>query len=109
MSSQTEWKYPKNANTQYQYREFNEQQQEEEFKKDELNTFMSGVRPRFEEALQQNEIMNVFYDDWTSLSSGTRARLRYVLNNTLLIICYSYFYFLRKYIRGVICSQKYFS
>lgn len=71
VSSQTELKYPKNANTQYEYRQFSEQKQEEEFKKESLNAFMTDVRPRFEEALQQNEIMNVFYDDWTSLSSGS--------------------------------------
>ncbi|XP_067929011.1 dynein axonemal intermediate chain 3-like [Watersipora subatra] len=69
VSSQTEWKYPKNANTQYEYRTFTEEQQAQELKKDHLNSFMTEVRPRFEEALQQNEIMNVFYDDWMSLSS----------------------------------------
>ncbi|KAF6028504.1 WDR63 [Bugula neritina] len=69
ISSQTEWKYPKNANTQYEYREFSEEQQKTEFEKQTLSSFMTEVRPRFEEALQQNEIMNVFFDDWTSLSN----------------------------------------
>lgn len=70
MSCQTDWKYPKNANTQYYYREFSEEQKEEELKKENLSSFMTDVRPRFEEALQQNEIMNVFFDDWNALSSG---------------------------------------
>jgi len=34
----------------------------------------TATRPKFEEALQQNEIMNVFYDDWMSLSSGKVER-----------------------------------
>lgn len=70
VASQTEWKYPKNANTQYHYREFSEKEQDEEFKKEELNAFMTSVKLRFDEALQQNEIMNVFYDDWTDLGTG---------------------------------------
>lgn len=70
MASQTEWKHPKNANTQYHYREFTVEQQNEEFAKEELNKFVESSRSKFEEALQQNEIMNVFYDDWNALSSG---------------------------------------
>lgn len=83
MASQTEWKHPKNANTQYKYREFTEEQQKEEFAKEELSKFVDSATTKFEEALQQNEIMNVFYDDWNALSSGgslyhnARYKLRY--------------------------------
>lgn len=77
IASQTEWKYPKNANTQYEYRAFSTEQQTTEMKTDNMNTFLTDVRPRFEEALQQNEIMNVFYDDWTSLSSGKSCVARF--------------------------------
>lgn len=87
VASQTEWKYPKNANTQYEYRAFSTYQQEAEMKKDNMNTFLADVRPRFEEALQQNEIMNVFYDDWTSLSSGIGSSIKIVLHRFILLSC----------------------
>ena len=44
--TQTEWKYPRNANTQYYPREYTEQEQEELGKSNEMGTFLTGVCPR---------------------------------------------------------------
>ena len=44
--TQTEWKYPRNANTQYYAREFSEAEQEEKFKSGDVSEFIGGVCPR---------------------------------------------------------------
>ncbi|XP_067892433.1 dynein axonemal intermediate chain 3 isoform X2 [Heterodontus francisci] len=67
-STQTEWTYPRNACTQYTPREFTQEDKDEILKSEALTTFVNSVALRFESALQQNEIMNVFYDDWRGLS-----------------------------------------
>ncbi|XP_077981205.1 dynein axonemal intermediate chain 3-like [Glandiceps talaboti] len=66
--SQTEWKHPRNASTQYVPREFTEQEKEELSTSKSLEVFITAVAPRFELALQQNEIMDVFFDDWKALA-----------------------------------------
>ncbi|XP_052258483.1 dynein axonemal intermediate chain 3-like isoform X6 [Dreissena polymorpha] len=68
--TQTEWKYPRNANTQYYPREFSQHEQQEILKKKQTGTFMDGVCPRFQLALQQNEIMDVFFNDWLNLGEA---------------------------------------
>ncbi|KAL8583506.1 hypothetical protein ACOMHN_056316 [Nucella lapillus] len=68
--TQTDWKYPRNANTQYYPREFSTQELEEIEKSDDLVEFVKKVEPRFQLALQQNAIMNVFYDDWVNLGDA---------------------------------------
>uniref|UniRef100_UPI00398E5900 dynein axonemal intermediate chain 3 n=1 Tax=Pristiophorus japonicus TaxID=55135 RepID=UPI00398E5900 len=67
-STQTTWKYPRNACTQYMPREFTEEDKDEMLKSKDLIDFLNSVAVRFEAALQQNEIMDVFYDDWKGLS-----------------------------------------
>ncbi|XP_067845904.1 dynein axonemal intermediate chain 3 [Heptranchias perlo] len=67
-STQTKWTYPRNACTQYASREFTMEEKDEFFKSEALNDFVNSVALRFESALQQNEIMDVFYDDWKGLS-----------------------------------------
>ncbi|XP_078417930.1 dynein axonemal intermediate chain 3 [Cetorhinus maximus] len=67
-STQTEWTYPRNACTQYTPSEFTQEEKDEILKSEALNTFINSVALRFELALQQNEIMDVFYDDWRGLS-----------------------------------------
>ncbi len=46
MASQTDWKYPRNANTQYYPREYTEAEKEEQLKSEELSKFMDSVFPR---------------------------------------------------------------
>ncbi|XP_064003990.1 dynein axonemal intermediate chain 3 [Pogoniulus pusillus] len=66
-STQTKWTYPKNAATQYFPRQLpNEEKESLSSKK--LKEFLTSVHLRMEIALQQNEIMNVFFDDWKALA-----------------------------------------
>ncbi|XP_072366415.1 dynein axonemal intermediate chain 3 [Scyliorhinus torazame] len=67
-STQTVWTYPRNACTQYTPSEFTQEEKDEILQSEALNTFINSVALRFEVALQQNEIMDVFYDDWRGLS-----------------------------------------
>ncbi|XP_076440866.1 dynein axonemal intermediate chain 3-like isoform X2 [Babylonia areolata] len=71
--TQTDWKYPRNANTQYYPREFSTQELEKVKESDDLADFIKKVEPRFQLALQQNAIMNVFYDDWVNLGDADDA------------------------------------
>ncbi|KXJ19255.1 WD repeat-containing protein 63 [Exaiptasia diaphana] len=66
--NQTEWRKPRNAVTQYEPREFSEEERETMKTSANLKSFVDKVTPRFELALQQNEIMNVFYDDYQGLN-----------------------------------------
>ena len=45
-SSQTDWRYPRNAATQYYPREFNEKEKEEHLKTSELANFVATSIPR---------------------------------------------------------------
>uniref|UniRef100_A0AAR2K6V8 WD repeat domain 63 n=1 Tax=Pygocentrus nattereri TaxID=42514 RepID=A0AAR2K6V8_PYGNA len=66
-STQTVWKYPRNTCTQYEPRELSEEEKENILQSDELRNFLSSVTGRFELAIQQNVIMDVFVDDWWAL------------------------------------------
>ncbi|KAM6455292.1 dynein axonemal intermediate chain 3 [Liasis olivaceus] len=66
--TQTKWTYPKNATTQYYPREFSENEKEVYLSSEALKNFIVSVALRVEVALQQNEIMNVFFDDWKALA-----------------------------------------
>ncbi|XP_040263855.1 dynein intermediate chain 3, axonemal [Bufo bufo] len=66
-STQTKWTYPRNACTQYAPREFTEEQKQEYLSSKSLKDFINSVSLRLEMALQQNEILNAFVDDWKSL------------------------------------------
>ncbi|KAG2461605.1 WDR63 protein, partial [Polypterus senegalus] len=66
-STQTKWKYPKNACTQYSAQEFSDEEKQKLFTSKSLKDFINSVSIRFEIALQQNEIMNAFIDDWKVL------------------------------------------
>uniref|UniRef100_A0A8C0IJA7 Dynein axonemal intermediate chain 3 n=1 Tax=Chelonoidis abingdonii TaxID=106734 RepID=A0A8C0IJA7_CHEAB len=65
MSTQTKWTYPRNAATQYFPREFSDEEKELCLSSEELKEFIISV---VEIALQQNEIMNAFFDDWKALA-----------------------------------------
>lgn len=71
--TQTTWKYPRNANTQYYPREFSAMELEQINQSEGLANFSKEVEPRFELALQQNAIMDVFYDDWVNLGEADDA------------------------------------
>jgi hypothetical protein len=67
-NAQTVWRYPKNASTQYEPRELDDEEAKKLIDTDKniLEMFKSTL-PLFESALQQNEIMNAFDDDWKLL------------------------------------------
>ncbi|XP_060058248.1 dynein axonemal intermediate chain 3 isoform X2 [Erinaceus europaeus] len=67
-STQTRWVYPKNATTQYYPREFSEEEKETIGQSKPLIDFLNNMSISVEIALQQNEIMNTFIDDWKSLA-----------------------------------------
>ncbi|XP_037682675.1 dynein intermediate chain 3, axonemal isoform X2 [Choloepus didactylus] len=68
ISTQTKWAYPKNAAIQYYPREFSEEEKETQGKSKNLTDFLNNVSVSVEIALQQNEIMNTFIDDWKHLA-----------------------------------------
>ncbi|XP_040843173.1 dynein intermediate chain 3, axonemal [Ochotona curzoniae] len=67
-STQTRWTYPKNAATQYHAREFSEEEKETFGQSKSLIDFLNNVSVSVEIALQQNEIMDTFIDDWRHLA-----------------------------------------
>ncbi|KAL9845931.1 dynein axonemal intermediate chain 3 isoform 2-T2 [Geothlypis trichas] len=68
VSTQTKWTYPKNASTQYYPRQLSDEEKAESLSSEMLKKFLTAVHLRVEIALQQNEIMNVFFDDWKALA-----------------------------------------
>ncbi|XP_034036690.1 WD repeat-containing protein 63 [Thalassophryne amazonica] len=66
-STQTERKSYNNMCTQYEARELNDEEREKILQYDSLKNFCKSVTPRFLYHLQQNEIMDVFVDDWKAL------------------------------------------
>ncbi|KAJ8277808.1 hypothetical protein GJAV_G00080320 [Gymnothorax javanicus] len=67
-ATQTEWKYLRNMCTQYEPRAFTEEEKESCMNSENLKNFLDLVTSRFEVALQQNEIMDAFFDDWQALT-----------------------------------------
>ncbi|XP_051021822.1 dynein axonemal intermediate chain 3 [Acomys russatus] len=67
-STQTKWTFPKNATTQYYPREFSEEEKEALGQSKSLADFLNNVSTSVEIALQQNEIMDIFLDDWKNLA-----------------------------------------
>uniref|UniRef100_A0A8D0FI05 Dynein axonemal intermediate chain 3 n=1 Tax=Strix occidentalis caurina TaxID=311401 RepID=A0A8D0FI05_STROC len=103
-STQTKWTYPKNAATQYFPRQLSNEEKEESLSSEKLKEFLRSVHLRMEIALQQNEIMNVFFDDWEALAedesnSGSKpdaylkayqsfTDLRYLKDRTISCVCW---------------------
>ncbi|NWW90581.1 WDR63 protein, partial [Rhynochetos jubatus] len=73
-STQTKWTYPKNAATQYFPRQLSNEEKEESLSSEKLKEFLTSVHLRMEIALQQNEIMNAFFDDWKALAEDESSR-----------------------------------
>uniref|UniRef100_A0A3B4UMA1 Dynein axonemal intermediate chain 3 n=2 Tax=Seriola dumerili TaxID=41447 RepID=A0A3B4UMA1_SERDU len=69
-SAQTQWKSQRNNFTQYEPRELSEEEKENIHQSESLKNFCNLVTPRVLQALQQEEIMNVFTDDWKVLGTG---------------------------------------
>lgn len=67
-STQTRWTFPRNATTQYYPREFSEEEKESLEQSKSLVDFLNNVSTSVEIALQQNEIMNTFINDWKNLA-----------------------------------------
>ncbi|XP_059197452.1 dynein axonemal intermediate chain 3 [Centropristis striata] len=70
-SAQTQWKFRRNIFTQYTPRELSDEEKENILQSESLKIFCNSVTQRMLQALQQEEIMNVFFDDWKAL--GTAA------------------------------------
>ncbi|XP_026709715.1 WD repeat-containing protein 63 [Athene cunicularia] len=103
-STQTKWTYPKNAATQYFPQELSNKEREESLSSEKLKEFLKSVHLRMEIALQQNEIMNAFFDDWEALAedesnSGSKpdvylkayqsfTDLRYLKDRTISCVCW---------------------
>ncbi|NXP05918.1 WDR63 protein, partial [Thinocorus orbignyianus] len=103
-STQTKWTYPKNAATQYFPRELSNEEREKSLSSEKLKEFFTSVHLRMEIALQQNEIMNAFFDDWKALaedesSSGGKpdvylkayqsfTDLHYLKDRTISCVCW---------------------
>ncbi|NXN22360.1 WDR63 protein, partial [Nycticryphes semicollaris] len=103
-STQTKWSYPKNAATQYFPRQLSNEEREESLSSEKLKEFFTSVHLRMEIALQQNEIMNAFFDDWKALaedesSSGGKpdvylkayqsfTDLHYLKDKTISCVCW---------------------
>uniref|UniRef100_A0A672UA70 Dynein axonemal intermediate chain 3 n=1 Tax=Strigops habroptila TaxID=2489341 RepID=A0A672UA70_STRHB len=102
--TQTKWTYPKNAATQYAPRQLSDEEKEECLSSEKLKGFLTSVHLRMEIALQQNAIMNPFFDDWKALaedesSSGGKpdvylqayesfTDLRYPKDRTISCVCW---------------------
>ncbi|XP_078488528.1 dynein axonemal intermediate chain 3 [Ciona intestinalis] len=66
-SSQTDWKHPVTASVQYEPRVISVEEAKVAQQSEEFKQFVQASLPRFELALQQNTIMDVFFDDWAVL------------------------------------------
>ncbi|NXY50316.1 WDR63 protein, partial [Ceuthmochares aereus] len=102
--TQTNWTYPKNTATQYFPRQLSDEEKEENLSSEKLKDFLASVSLRMEIALQQNEIMNAFFDDWKALGeeeSGSGGKpgvfleayqsftdLRYLKDSMIRCVCW---------------------
>ncbi|KAM3619936.1 uncharacterized protein V6R79_016014 [Siganus canaliculatus] len=67
--AQTQWKFQRNAFTEYVPREFSHEERENMVQSESLRNFLSSVTPRCLQVLQQEELTNVFFDDWKALDT----------------------------------------
>ncbi|KAF5901430.1 WD repeat-containing protein 63 isoform X1, partial [Clarias magur] len=66
-SAQTTWKYPKNMWTQYEPQELGEEEREEILQSENLKNFLNSNAARFDVAIQQNNMMDMFEDELSML------------------------------------------
>ncbi|KAF0298525.1 WD repeat-containing protein 63 [Amphibalanus amphitrite] len=67
---QTDYRRPLNQWSQYVPRELTEEDKGDVMESDRMGRFVKDVTPAMEAALQQNEIINVFRNDWEQLNPG---------------------------------------
>ena len=67
---QTDYRKPLNQWSQYVPRELSEEDKVDVMESDRMERFVKDVTPVMEAALQQNEIINVFRNDWEQLNPG---------------------------------------
>ncbi|XP_024134305.1 WD repeat-containing protein 63 isoform X2 [Oryzias melastigma] len=72
-ATQTAWKLKKNDFTQYSPRELSQEEKEAILQSESLKNFTMSVTPRVLLALQQQEIADVFVDDFEALGSAAEA------------------------------------
>ncbi|XP_058494774.1 dynein axonemal intermediate chain 3 [Solea solea] len=72
-SAQTQWRHHRNMFTQYKPRELIEEEIENVLQSESLKNFCNSVTFSVLQALQQEEIMNVFFDDWKALEASPEA------------------------------------
>eukprot|EP00163_Fabomonas_tropica_P007615 TRINITY_DN17322_c0_g1_i1.p1 TRINITY_DN17322_c0_g1~~TRINITY_DN17322_c0_g1_i1.p1 ORF type:complete len:1010 (-),score=296.65 TRINITY_DN17322_c0_g1_i1:345-3374(-) len=73
MSAQTNWYRPVNGSTQYDAIEMTEELKTELMEQEDMTQFLKSVAPTFEYALEQNETVNVFRDDFIELGDEESA------------------------------------
>ena len=61
-SAQTDWRFPTNAATQYEPREFDEETKKSHMQSELLQTVVDTAAPRFDLGLQHNEVSSLFAD-----------------------------------------------
>ncbi|XP_068563257.1 dynein axonemal intermediate chain 3 [Cebidichthys violaceus] len=69
-SAQTQWMMLRNMSTQYTPRELSSEEKEKILQSDSMKNFCKLVTPRMLQALQEESIMNVFFDDWKALGTA---------------------------------------
>ncbi|CAL1545233.1 unnamed protein product [Lymnaea stagnalis] len=68
--TQTNWTYPRTAASQTCPREYTAKEQDQSYNSEQCQKFIVNVASDFHRSLQQNEIMNVFHNDWQHLGDG---------------------------------------
>jgi len=66
--TQTTWFRPVNKALQYESIDLSEREKFEQLNSAEMRTFLQNVRERYEEALQQNETVDIYLDDFADLA-----------------------------------------
>ena len=75
-ASQTTWFRPMNKILQYAPIEMEKRRMHDQLDSAEMRTFLGIIRERYEEALQQNETVDIFSDDFAGLTEEVGARMR---------------------------------
>ncbi|XP_068176515.1 dynein axonemal intermediate chain 3 [Antennarius striatus] len=69
LTTQTQWIIKRNMFTQYIPREFSDEDKEKILQSESLKNFCISVTPGVLQVLQQEQLMNIFSDDWSDLET----------------------------------------
>ncbi|KAM9358400.1 dynein axonemal intermediate chain 3 [Symphorus nematophorus] len=72
-NTQTQWKFQRNICTQYVPRELSDEEKEKIHQYESLKNFCNSVTPSVLQALQHEEIMNVFFEDWEVMGTAAES------------------------------------